>query len=82
MRKLDQEIFDKDKKKWYKLERHWPRGLQLVEQVYLNMRKHATGGEIAYSNCEGLHILPELKPPKTPGPSTHSFVKARNEKRN
>lgn len=56
---IDQEIFDKDKAHWYRIERGLFGRLRLVKIDYANVTKFPVGNEVAFSASEGLHMMPE-----------------------
>ena len=65
------EIFDLDTKKWYKIKRLnglWGKGLRVQEQVYVNVTKFPTGNHLYFSEAKGLHYKKRSPPPPSPQP--------------
>ena len=54
MREL--EIFDKDKRRWYKAQRGLFGRIFLKEQIYRGVTKFVTGNELIFSDCGGLRL--------------------------
>ena len=67
MKLEDKDIFDLDKKRWYKVIRRggWLFGdrLCLEEQVYTNITRFPVGNHLYYSDCDGLHYRERSHPP-------------------
>jgi hypothetical protein len=62
------EIFDRDKARWFKVKRGFFGRLILQEQIYTKVRRFPGSGQLSYSDCEGLYtpkpqpIPPHLRP--------------------
>lgn len=61
-------IFDKDKRKWYEVERGLFGRLHLTLMIYQNVTRFPIGEELEFSDEKGLIIAEPLIPPPTPNP--------------
>ena len=77
---MNEEIFDADTKKWFKIKRGFFGNLVLEEQIYVNVVRFPVGGEYAYSNCRGLYQISKSKPPPTLQPILVSTRQSEDEK--
>jgi hypothetical protein len=59
------EIYDKDKKQWLRIDRSFLGNLRFTKLHYTQLTRFPVNGDFTYSDCDGLKIL-NIPRPKIP----------------
>ena len=62
----EKKVYDEDKKEWYSVRRSWWGNLKLVKVVYEQVIVCLSGGDVVYSDADGLNVFEPPPEPPTP----------------